>query len=81
MTNKNVRLFRHKNTHSFGTCNLFRQYFSHKSIFFLINQIAKRGQKSAFPKQTQKNDRKNERFSCQKTIINSLARERTGKGN
>ena len=28
-----------------------------KSIFFLINQIAKRGQKLTFPQQTLKNDR------------------------
>ena len=30
--------------------------------FFLINQIAKRGQKLPFPKQTQKNDRKKRTF-------------------
>ena len=37
-----------------------------KSIFFLINQIAKRGQKLTFPKQTQKNDRKKRTFSLPK---------------
>ena len=33
-----------------------------KSIFFLINQIAKRGQKLPFPKQTPKNDRNKRTF-------------------
>ena len=37
-----------------------------KSIFFLINQIAKRGQKLTFPKQTLKNDRKKRTFSLSK---------------
>ena len=37
-----------------------------KSIFFLINQIAKRGQKLTFPKQTLKNDRKKRTFSLPK---------------
>ena len=33
-----------------------------KSIFFLINQIAKRGQKLTFPQQTKKNDRNKRSF-------------------
>ena len=37
-----------------------------KSIFFLINQIAKRGQKLTFPQQTPKNDRKKRSFSLAK---------------
>ena len=37
-----------------------------KSIFFLINQIAKRGQKLPFPKQTPKNDRNKRTFICPK---------------
>ena len=37
-----------------------------KSIFFLINQIAKRGQKLTFPKQTKKNDRNKRTFICPK---------------
>ena len=49
-----------------------------KSIFFLINQIAKRGQKLTFPKQTQKMTEINDRFSCQKTIINRVTEKRTG---
>ena len=53
-----------------------------KSIFFLINQIAKRGQKLPFPKQTNKPSKMakiNDRFSCQKTIINRVTGRREGK--
>ena len=41
--------------------NIFLKY-----IFFLINQIAKRGQKLLFPKQTPKIDRKKRTFSLPK---------------
>ena len=51
-----------------------------KSIFFLINQIAKRGQKSFFPKQTLKNDRKKRTFLLAKiqkfTFCEESGRER-----
>ena len=50
-----------------------------KSIFFLINQIAKRGQKSAFPKQSPKNDRKKRTFSLAKIQKFTFCEERTGK--
>ena len=43
------------------SCNIFL-----KSIFFLINQIAKRGQKLTFPQQTPKNDRNKRSFSLAK---------------
>ena len=50
-----------------------------KSIFFLINQIAKRGQKSAFPKQSPKNDRNKRTFSLAKIQKFTFCEERTGK--
>ena len=47
-----------------------------KSIFFLINQIAKRGQKSAFPKQSPKNDRNKRTFSLAKIQKFTFGEER-----
>ena len=53
MTNKNDRLFRHIRIvfePAIFSANIFL-----KSIFFLINQIAKRGQKLPFLQQSRKN--------------------------
>ena len=50
-----------------------------KSIFFLINQIAKRGQKLTFFKQTPKNDRNKRSFSLVKIQILTICEGKRSK--
>ncbi len=50
-----------------------------KSIFFLINQIAKRGQKLTFPKQTPENGENKRSFSLVKIQILTICEGKRSK--
>ena len=50
-----------------------------KSIFFLINQIAKRGQKLTFPKQSRKNGENKRSFSLVKIQILTICEGKRSK--
>ena len=78
MTGKTIVYFVTKIRIVFEPAIFYGNFFL-KSIFFLINQIAKRGQKSAFPQQTPKNDRKNDRFHSPKYKNSHLRGKRTGR--
>ena len=65
MTGKTIVYFVTKIRIVFEPAIFYGNFFL-KSIFFLINQIAKRGQKLTFPKQTPKIGRKKRTFSLPK---------------